>query len=572
LTEREQAEKPDSAAEAAGANLAGLVDEVGRIDASAEFQRAPVMRRLLAFLAARTLAGEGEQLKAYSVAVEGLGRPSDFDPQLDSYPRVQVGRLRRMIDAYYAQNPPVANQRLTIPSGGYRVVMETVARGPGPGPAPGEEPEVAPVVPAKREWWRSRAMAAALLLLIVAVSGIAGYLALRTPRADRMVLAPTLTLGPIRASGPDTAEQIVRVDAILTDALRRPWMIRLRTSDTTAASSTDSSDFRLVGEITGGASPTLYLRLWRRDPERVIWSTALALPDDPAALQAALLAPMVSIIQPNGVIATEQRATLDDSYAPGFPCLLQFETYRRERMEPRRELLEGCLAETLELQPRVTPAVAAQSFLELDRARLFQPGGGRNYEAAEAKARAAIAINPYSADAQFAMARVAAAQGQCARARAHGLRATDLNPYNPDIMAMVGRYLTQCGDLGGVPMIERAIALDPNPPAGFFPPLIYVALREGDRDRALALASRMAPSGDALAPEQYLALTVARAATGDRPGAAVAWQGVEAEGRPDAAVARWLRYPPDATVAMAALRDAGLAPPLPDAPPATATP
>ena len=73
-----------------------VLAEVGAVSATPEFERAPVMRRLLGFLVRITLAGNGDELKAYSVAVDGLGRDADFDSQSDSYPRVQVGRLRKM--------------------------------------------------------------------------------------------------------------------------------------------------------------------------------------------------------------------------------------------------------------------------------------------------------------------------------------------------------------------------------------------------------------------------------------------------------------------------------------------
>src|SRR3546814_18756877 len=81
------------------------------------------MRRLLRFLIDQTLAGKGEQLKAYSVAVDGLGRDPDFDAQSDSYPRVQVGRLRRMLDAYYERYGLVNGERLVIPNGAYSVFL-----------------------------------------------------------------------------------------------------------------------------------------------------------------------------------------------------------------------------------------------------------------------------------------------------------------------------------------------------------------------------------------------------------------------------------------------------------------
>lgn len=80
--------------------------ELDAIESDPAFQRSPVMRRLLRFLVMESLAGRGEKLKSYAIAVEALGRESSFDPQTDSYPRVQVARLRKLLDAHYAHSAP----------------------------------------------------------------------------------------------------------------------------------------------------------------------------------------------------------------------------------------------------------------------------------------------------------------------------------------------------------------------------------------------------------------------------------------------------------------------------------
>ena len=80
------------------------------------FVRAPVLVRLLSYLVDMTLKGEGRSLKSYSVAVDGLGRPANGDAQIDTYARVQVGRLRKALDAHYASLGRGYSQRLTLPT------------------------------------------------------------------------------------------------------------------------------------------------------------------------------------------------------------------------------------------------------------------------------------------------------------------------------------------------------------------------------------------------------------------------------------------------------------------------
>ncbi|MBO6556402.1 MAG: hypothetical protein JJ921_07865 [Pseudomonadales bacterium] len=83
------------------------------------FARSPVIVQLLTYLVRQELAGEGERLKGYTVGVEGLNKPADFDPSVDSGVRVELGRLRRMLEAAYAEDPMV-NMVIEIPKGSYR--------------------------------------------------------------------------------------------------------------------------------------------------------------------------------------------------------------------------------------------------------------------------------------------------------------------------------------------------------------------------------------------------------------------------------------------------------------------
>lgn len=110
-----EASGPDSAGAAA------IEAELARLFAAPQFARAPVMRRLLTYLTDQTLAGNGERLKAYTIAVDGLGRDPDFDAKQDSYPRVQVGRLRQLLDDVYTAAGPRAGMRIHIPKGAYAV-------------------------------------------------------------------------------------------------------------------------------------------------------------------------------------------------------------------------------------------------------------------------------------------------------------------------------------------------------------------------------------------------------------------------------------------------------------------
>lgn len=67
------------------------------------FSSAPQMSAFLRYVVERTLAGEASRIKAYSVAVDALGKPETFDAQGDPSVRVLAVRLRSTMQEYYAR-------------------------------------------------------------------------------------------------------------------------------------------------------------------------------------------------------------------------------------------------------------------------------------------------------------------------------------------------------------------------------------------------------------------------------------------------------------------------------------
>lgn len=93
--------------------------QLDRIVGSPEFRNSPRLKRFLTFVVEMTLEGKAERIKAYTIAIEALGRGPEFDPQIDPIIRVQAGRLRQALGRYYAnagRNDPVV---IEMPRGAY---------------------------------------------------------------------------------------------------------------------------------------------------------------------------------------------------------------------------------------------------------------------------------------------------------------------------------------------------------------------------------------------------------------------------------------------------------------------
>ncbi len=69
--------------------------------ASEKFVAAPQMSAFLRYVVEQAASGNKFRIKAYTVAVEALGKPDTFDPQNDPVVRVLAGRLRSSLAAYY---------------------------------------------------------------------------------------------------------------------------------------------------------------------------------------------------------------------------------------------------------------------------------------------------------------------------------------------------------------------------------------------------------------------------------------------------------------------------------------
>ena len=95
---------------------------------SALFVRSPTLANLLSYLCEKTLAGEGDQIKEYSIAVDVFARPDSFDQDVDSIVRVEANRLRKRLADFYKSEGAAQAMRISIPIGQYVPVFEELAQ------------------------------------------------------------------------------------------------------------------------------------------------------------------------------------------------------------------------------------------------------------------------------------------------------------------------------------------------------------------------------------------------------------------------------------------------------------
>ena len=517
---------------AATANPAGSPDaemmreELQSVIDSPDFARAPIMKRLLSFLVGETAAGRGDQLKAYSVAVDGLGRAPDYDARADSYPRVQVGRLRRMLESYYSASLPAGGLRLTIPSGRYKVALQST-KPQIEETAPASPAQVLPERPLTFGWQ----VALLLILLLAGTVAVTRLAPMRTGTPNAGQERPLLDLAGVQMASQSEFGNLIR--ASLLNGLSQSNMFDLR-----AVRPTGSLDpkprlagYRLSADLINGEPPRLFLRLSSVSPERLVWPGDISLPRkddlDDESLDRALAPVIATVGRVNGVIATHQLQENSGREALGYSCLLLYHQYRKERTDRELDYVRTCVKRSLDLNPNHAELQAAAAQLAVEKMVSTRTDPSERpilLETARRHSQIAASIDPFDPWSNAARARIAGIRRACPQAISFALRAAQLQPYDPTLLADAGVYLLGCNDPRAETLIRRAIALDDNPEGRFYAPLLLLAISRDDRQLAGEALAQMAPPVLGRHGHFYLISASGYAMIGDLPRARAAWK------------------------------------------------
>ncbi len=209
--------------------------ELESVLASGIFDRSPSLAQLLSYVCQKHFEGTADEIKEYNIAVDALGRPTDFDQKRDSIVRVQFYRLRERLAEYYEKEGSAHSLRIVIPQGQY--VPRFVPRGTADSvsevnrdarspltttPASGPDLPVSPEIPAEaagksRGWWR--------VALAVVIAAAASVLLLATRHSSSPVRAALPVVSPPAAvAGTDSIRILAGLKTgVFTDGFGRVW-------------------------------------------------------------------------------------------------------------------------------------------------------------------------------------------------------------------------------------------------------------------------------------------------------------------------------------------------------------
>jgi adenylate cyclase len=489
--------------------------ELERILNSRCFEQAGRASEFLRFVVRETLAGNGDRLKGYTIGIEVFGRPETFDAQSDPLVRVEAGRLRRRLIEYYVAEGRANPIRIALPRGGYTAAFAWA-------------PNTAASTPARRARNKPlRRMSAAILAAVVGALAMVimqrewdrsadGESAaapagapLSLPTGPKILVLPfeNLSGDPSLDYFADgmTEEIMVRLSdfELFVIASQTTWSYRNERSDLRSLGAELDARYILTGSVRNiPERARVSARLLHGDTGAQLWTAAY---DENLSVQ------MLLSIQER--IAREVVATIAVPYGPIFEqelartghkaaehldtydCVLKYHYYRRTN-DPllHRETVE-CFQRAVAKEPEFADAWAGLALLYLDEHGFgYSPqlATADPLERAREAARTAMDIDGENYFANLSMARIRFFSGDLAGFRRSADRVLSLNPNNAEALALIGTLLAVSGATeGALPLVEKAIALSPQPPRLYYLAHAVVDLRAGNAEQALTWALRM---------------------------------------------------------------------------------
>lgn len=474
---------------------------------SERFSRSGRARELLSYLVKETLGGRGDAIKAFSIAVDVFGKGADFDAENDTLVRVQAGRLRNLLDHYYASEGREAEVIFRLPRGGYTLHFEAgsapAVPEAAPRPAVGRLAESAPSgLPVARG--ARLPLSALVALAAVVVALLAGIIYLLLPAAPVPHEADLQRPNVIRlliAGEASNQDEHVILHAVRDVASRfTAFDTVVREVDKNDNRRIWPEDYRIkIEKIHSGEASFVFLSAEHVLSGTVVGSERTSLhPGDPLRTALPIERALIKILQPLGPIYTDYRRR--GNYSPVMTCVLLQQDYvpdqSDEKHEKARTCLENLTAQGIE-DSRVYNSLSYLYREEFTDQRNVRPGDP--LKRAIAASQRALELSPNDSEAHEQLMTVYALTGDFDLMLATGRRAIELNPSNS---AMHDNFAARLNYRGryeeALHLLLRAEELQPVAPRwrayAFF--ISYYGL--GQMGRAMERASTLAGTSNPL--------------------------------------------------------------------------
>jgi TolB-like protein len=531
---------------------------VARMVAAGALREGARSHALLSYLLDHHVTAQGGAPKAYAIAVDVLKRPGSFDPARDGIVRVEIGRLRTILDTYFAG--PGADEPVCfrLPRGQSGLVIEAGKAAPTPAAPPPAAPSRR--IPRTAGMLLAGAAAAALLAAVAGIEArrAPAAVAIGAPTSPHVVVLPITDL-----VGTEETQRIAAgATGIIASELAHFYEFPVVLPSSGLSPTGMPGDFLLTGSLVPAADARIMttLRLSRAPSDEVVWTGSLTGPAELAHWAGRAHEAAVRLGAPLGVIPARLRAeVMEGRWNDGraeptdFECYMLYSAFDVTKEDGLRRSAADCLEHRAAGGSTVGRIWSAAAFMHLLDWTERPPTDADLPAADDPLVRAALAaahrsvlLEPSSAHGHEVLGSILTALGRGIEARAALDRARALNPGNPEIEVKLGWLDCLEGQWdSGTARIEAVVARYSAVPGWYRIPLALAALREGDMGRLTDEATAILASGDVRGAALLLA-SARREGAAQRAEAAA--RALEAQGRsPASAAASIFRGFPEAS-------------------------
>jgi TolB-like protein/tetratricopeptide (TPR) repeat protein len=476
---REQAEgrphlegRPQQAGTGANADpsfAAAVRQQLDRVLGHAAFEATDRMRAILVYVVEEALAGRSDHIKAFTIALDALGRDASFDAHSDPLVRIEAGHLRRALERYYHVAGSADPIVIEIPKGAY--VPKFTARQPAAGGSwqGGRAPP-----------WRR---AVFFVCAAAAAIGLAIFLSMqaRISRPEKPDI-PRLVVAPF--TDPDKKPET----AYVTKGLTNEVLVQLaKFKDIVVIDGTHPSKeldeqarYVLGGDVMiSGDRMRMLARVVDRSDGTVLWSDRY---EEDLSVSKVLEIQLdiarkvgTALGQPYGVIHQadlSKRLRLTPDNWSAYACTLAYYTYRTQLDAKTHPEIRRCLEGAVAQFPTYATAWALLSQVYVDEVRFhYRPDPSAKKSPIERALEAATRarqIEPDNVRALQAEMLALYFAGRHEAALSAGRRAIAQNPNDTELAGEFGFRAAAAGDWAlGCSLLARARERNPGP-LGYF--------------------------------------------------------------------------------------------------------
>lgn len=425
---------------------------------SETFKRSPASQKLLGFVAEKSLALGPEQVTAKLLESEYFALDGSFKSRKNSICRVQISRVKKLLETYYETEGQDDSWRLAIEGGSYGLTLKPSA-------------------------------------------------------AERSSFAPRLLILPLVNLGGDTQQQIICTGLTmdLIHLLAQSSTIRVKAPSHIGEASSPAkseqidkllrqSDFALEGAIR--FQPDEYkiaMRLTQCKTSLVVWSGEFNLSyrtDRLFELQNEIVLKIASQLAiPTGVIDRLIRQKPQDNSA--YSAVLRFYAYTEQFTPELHKQAKADLLEAIKIAPLYAEAWACLSGIYWNE-HLFgfnpSPDVKEPLDRSIECAQHALKLAPDSVTGTYALAAALYQKGDLPLFRAYAQKILDMAPYRADLIAGIGFFEAYSGNwTQGLSLMARARELAPFHPDWYWMPYVADAYLRENYETALQFANRVNP-------------------------------------------------------------------------------